>query len=29
MGFSLSTKRSFLMADAGAADLDTGVRMEK
>jgi hypothetical protein len=29
LGFFLSTKRSFLMADAGDANLDTGVLMEK
>jgi hypothetical protein len=29
LGFFLSTKRSFLMADAGDAHLDVGVLMEK
>jgi hypothetical protein len=29
LGFSLSTKRNFPMADVGAANLDTGVLMEK
>jgi hypothetical protein len=29
LGFFLSTKRSFLMVDAGDANLDTGMLMEK
>jgi hypothetical protein len=29
LGFSLSTKRNFPMADAGATNLDTGVLIEK
>jgi hypothetical protein len=29
LGFSLSTKRNFPMADTGASNLDTGVLMEK